>query len=260
MRVSPRVPPCFTRRGETSCGDPFKVDPHAIESAFRRAGDLECHHPRPSPKRRPFDGPSASETAHPFARPPRHPGVNPRASSSELDREVHGEACDPPRPTVEDASDRLLPIPHYDDEHPDIDGSRPGRARSGEPRTFTMRGPRFGPHPRREPGIVLLARRPTSDLWCLLSPRPTHTAPWSRAPRTRPRSSSPAAREDGLLPRSGDTFRRQGPFAGLPRTSTLRAAARTSIVVRPRRFFHPELGLRSRPRASTKTLPRPTIA
>lgn len=71
-------------------------------------------------------------------------------------------------------------------------------------------------------------RRPTSG-----GPVAPPAAPRLRracAPRTRPRSFPTTPREESHLPRSGDTFRRLGPFSGLPRTSTLRAAVRTSIV------------------------------
>jgi hypothetical protein len=63
-----------------------------------------------------------------------------------------------------------------------------------------------------------------------LSPRAPRPAPESLPPRARPRSFPAIPREGSHLSRSGDTFPRQGPFSGLPRTSTLRAAVRTSLV------------------------------
>lgn len=127
----------------------------------------------------------------------------------------------------------------------------------GSKRTFTVRCPASATVRVASQAFSswLDDRRPTSGV----SRRPARRARLRgvERPRTRPRSFPSPLREESRFPRSGDTFHRPEPFSGLPRTSTLRAAVRTSVVLCPRRFCHLEPGLRSRPRASTETLLRP---
>lgn len=163
----------------------LEIDPLAIESAFRRIDNLERHRPRPSSKRRPFWRPSASETAHPFVRISLLVGVNPLASSFELDRELSWRALRPTTVRDRDAYDRRLPDSTVnDDEHPSTDGSQSARADRGARAFHDARiplRPPSAPRARHCPPCSTTDDQPL----VFLSRVPMMSTPWERTPSSR---------------------------------------------------------------------------